>query len=244
MEQQLYREDGIKTCSASEALCGEQESLVVEENQTVMFSPSNRDVAHHFVKVRLTGFEDLQTIGFVPRGLSEDVARRAILADNEETYKLAASQLALSQPSCRCERGDRHISSGAQLRDVYTQIRRFNNPALARVLSDHYKTHIPFHDPFPALVNNWISYLDLTTKFGAPVILSVLGEVTIHRGGVLVTDRKLKAFLAWNIWIHPRGQMVHKSAFIRVWASQIASFQDVVDILSSYDRDVPWRLQS
>jgi hypothetical protein len=243
MTQQPYREDGIKTCSASEALRGEQENLVVEENQTVAFSPANRDVAHHFVRVRLTGFEDLQTIGFVPRRLSEDAARRAILADNDETYKLAASQMASSQTSCRCERSDRHANFKTQLRDVYTRIRRFNNPALARVLSDHYETHIPFHDPFPALVNNWISYLDFTVRFGEPILLSVLADVTIHRGGVLVTDRKLKSFRAWNIWIHSRGQMVHKSTYIMVWANKIASFLDLQDIVSSFNRDVPWRLQ-
>jgi hypothetical protein len=217
---------------------------VVEENQTVTFSPGNRDVAHHFVRVRLTGFEDLQTIGFVPRKLSEDAVRRAILADNDETYKLAASQLATSQTFCRCEPGGQPRAAKTELRDVYTRIRRFNNPALARVLSDHYKTHIPFHDSFPALVNNWISYLDVNVRFGEHILLSVLGDVTIHRGGVLVTDRKLKSFLAWNIWIHSRGQMVHKSSYINVWANKIASFLDFQDIVSSFDREVPWRLQS
>lgn len=245
-----YRENGIKTYSAKEALKREAEDLVVAEGQTVTLTPSSRELAHHFARVQLTAFEDLQALGFVPRRIAEQDLRRAIGSDDDEAYKMTVSLLASSAMSSPCGCNDRpattrpesrYPSFQSRLQTTYKEVRKSNNPALARLLSDHYQARIPFDDPTPTLVKNWISYFDVTARFGEPILISVLQDVTIHRRGVLTTDPKVKSFLARYISIHRTGQLVQRGSYMKIWATEISSFIGLQDIVIA-STDAPWRL--
>jgi hypothetical protein len=91
-------------------------------------------------------------------------------------------------------------------------------------------------------VKNWISYFDVTARFGAPILLSVFQDVTIHRHGVLTTDPQMKSFLARNIWIHFTGQLVQRGSYMKIWATEISRFFELQDVVTTFNSQVPWKL--
>lgn len=229
----------LPTCSVKELLNRPTESLVVPDGQTIEFAPDKREFAHYFARVRLTVFEDLQLLGLVPRGLREDAVRQAIGSDEEQAYRTAAASLGALTHDCTCAPRRDRLSD--RLAATYRQARRSNNPALARMLSEHYQTDIAFHDPLPALVRNWVRYFDTKRHFDAGIATSLFTDVTIHRNAVLATDRTLKLFLAGTIWIHRSGQLLQQGSYLRIWAHTIARFLDIRDIATTVRVDAPWR---
>ena len=177
MSEQRYQENGIKTYPAREALKRGAEDLVVAEDQTVTLTPSSRKLAHHFARVQLTAFEDLQALGFVPRRIAEQDLRRAIGSDDDEAYKMTVSLLASSGMSSPCGCNDRpatmrpesrYPSFQSRFQTAYKEVRKSNNPALARLLSDHYQARIPFDDPTPTLVKTGFRILMSLRAFASP----------------------------------------------------------------------------
>ncbi|MCE4072314.1 MULTISPECIES: hypothetical protein [Pseudomonas] len=231
--------EDIQACSIKEVLRRSTDDLVVADGQTIEFTPSNREFAQHFARVRLAAFEDLQLLGFVPRGLSEEAVRKAMASDDDHAYRLATSSITTSGHDCTCS--PRHGAITDRLVTAHRQARRSNNPALARLLSDHFQVDIAFHDPLPVLTRNWVSYFDTKRHFGADLVISLLADVTIHRNAVLATDSKLKSLLARNIWIHRTGQLVQRGSYMRIWAHSISRFQDFKDIVTTLHIDAPWR---
>lgn len=229
----------IPTCSVKEVLSRSTDNLVVPDGQTIEFTPSNRELSQHFARVRLTAFEDLQLLGFVPRGLREEDVRKAIASDDDQAYRMAAASISTLTHDCTCS--PRHDTVADRLVAAHRQARRSNNPALARLLSDHYRADIAFHDPLPVLTRNWISYFDTKRHFDAGIVISLLTDVTIHRNAVLATDRTVKTLLARNIWIHRSGQLLQRGSYMRIWAHTISRFLDFEDILTTLSVDAPWR---
>jgi hypothetical protein len=249
MIQQRYRDDAVRVYPARDALKRESDNLVVPEGQTITFTPSDRGLAHYFARVELAAFDDLQILGFVPRKLPEQEVRRAIQMDDDEAYKMSASAVASFGTPCGCEsraavtaRTGQYETFQIRFRKAYREVRRANNPALARLLSDHYGVQIPFNDPLPTIVRNWISYFDVTARFGPPILISVLQDVTIHRGGALTTDPGLKSFLARNIWIHKTGQLVQRGSYLKIWAHAISGFWDFQEIVTAAGLEPSWKL--
>lgn len=230
----------LRTCSVREVLDRQTEDLVVPDGQTVEFTPHNREFAHCFARVRLSAFEDLQLLGLVPRGLPEQALRQAIASDEEQAYRMAAASARPSRHGCGC--APSHDGGSGHLADTYREIHRSNNPALARLLSDHYESRIAFHDALPVLIRNWVRYFDTKRHFDAGIVTSVLSDVTIHRNGVLATDRTLKTLLARNIWIHRSGQLMQQGSYLRIWAHTVSRFLDIRDISAALRIEAPWRI--
>jgi hypothetical protein len=111
---------------------------------------------------------------------------------------------------------------GNPIRTTYNGIRKRHNPALARLLSDHYGTQMSWDTPVPAIVRKWVIFLRLNPE----IIITLLGDITIHRNATLAVAASSKSLMAWNIWIHTTGRLVAHGSYLKVWANSINRFTD------------------
>lgn len=217
----------IKLCTAKDALRREVKQIVVPENTELPLSPSHPELANCFVRVPLESYEDLQLLGYVPRKLHEEKVRQAITADNEEVYRLASS-MASQLPPHDCECGDQsaptYESFTGGLRAIYNRTRKTHNPALGRLLSDHFSADVPWDDPIATITLNSVSRLDQRVFLDKPVLVALTDDITINRNASLIVDASLESLLANNIQIHRRGRLVLQGSYIKIWASSVGSF--------------------
>jgi hypothetical protein len=129
----------IKRCSAKEALRHDLRKIVVPEGKTVLVSPKSPEFTGHFVEVPLTSFDDLQTLGFVPRGIAQETLRKAIVEDDNDGYRMAQAMFSQGRHECVCgepgsTRGAAYhtshhsnmLDSPNTLRGTYNSVRRRN----------------------------------------------------------------------------------------------------------------------
>lgn len=229
-----------KQCSAKEALKHDLRSIDVPEDTTVLLSPTSRDFADCFLRVHLRSYEDLQTLGFVPRGLSEENVRKAIAGDDDETYKMAQTTFCQVRHDCDCSEHRGHTANphrNKTLRSTYTAIRKSHNPNLARLLSDHYGTRMPWDSPIAGIVAKWTGYIEIVLD---PLILVLFAQdITINRNATLAVDANAKSLMARDIKIHNTGKLVHQGGYLKVWANSISR----LDNLFVGSHVVPWLVQ-
>ncbi len=219
------REEGcpeVRLLTAKDALRLELRPIEVPENAEILLSPANPEYASCFARVRLKSYEDLQTLGFVPRRLAEEKVRQAMAADDGEVYDLAGKMLRQSSGECGCSKGAAHVTvlRGSPIRSVYNNIRKRHNPALARVLADHYGTQMAWDTPVPAIVRKWV----VAVRLNPEIIIALLGDITIHKNATLAVAASSKSLMAWNIWIHTTGRLVQQSSYLKIWANSINRF--------------------
>jgi hypothetical protein len=235
--------DNVSVCSAREVVKRHGPNIEVAEGSQLSFSPSNPEFVRAFARVKLTVFADLQTLGFVPRRLSEDKIRHAIDADNDAAYKFATTQLGFATTDGDCHCGGAPPTFSLRLREAYRGVRRDHHPALARTLSDHYGTRFSWDDPVPRLVAQWVSYFDERARLERPFLVALLEDITIHRNAILAVDPSLRALYANDIWIHRRGTLSHRGAYVRIWANRIQSFFGTTEITADTTRIAAWKLE-
>jgi len=218
----------IRLLNAKDALRLELRPIEVPENAELLLSPGNPEYANSFIRVRLKSYEDLQTLGFVPRKLAEDKVRQAMAADDAEMYDLAGKMFRQSPCECGCSKRTMDVSQsrGSPIRMIYNRMRKRHNPALSRVLSDHYGTKISWDTPVPAIVRKWVEFLLLRPE---EIIIALLGDITIHRNATLAVAASSKSLLARNIWIHKTGRLVGQGSYLKVWANSINRFSDFLN---------------
>ncbi len=139
-------------------------------------------------------------LGFLPRGLAEEKVRSAIEADDKEARALLMSSAhAAHAAPCSCNGVKERAPSSRQnpLTRSYRALRRTHHPALARVLSDHYRMPIGWDDPIPRLAATWVEYLGLRAPFDRNLIVALLQDITIEknarmikRGGDSLSERR------------------------------------------------------
>lgn len=229
----------IKLCTAKEALRHEARKIEVPENVDLAMSPTHPELFNSFVRVRLNSYEDLQLLGFVPRKLPEEKVRQAISSDDDEVYKMAINLSRQAPSDCECTNPHERIPSsfGHNLRGVYNGIRKAHNPSLAKLLSDHFSTHIPWDDPIAGITRKWALYLD--SRFSAVILAVILLDITINRGASFTVDANVKSFLAHNIRIHRTGRLIQEGGYMKIWANSMTTFLDFSDVVTQDPRVAP-----
>jgi hypothetical protein len=224
------REEGceeVRLLTAKEALRLELQPIEVPENADLFLSPANPEYASCFARVHLKSYEDLQTLGLVPRTLAEEKVHQAMAADDGEVYDLAGRMLWQSSGECGCTQGAMHASMvrGSPIRGLYNNIRKRHNPTLARVLGDHYGTQMAWDTPLPAIVRKWV----VAVRREQELTLALLGDITINKNATLAVAASSKLLMAWNIWIHTTGRMVAQGSYLKVWANSINRFTNFLN---------------
>jgi len=227
----------LRPCSALEAVRREVHDVHVGDDEQVVLSATDR--AHHkyFARVKFSAFEDLQVLGFVPRGLRQEAIRSAMVEDDHEALRLARERMPkdVAPSPCHCNgHGERVASFSESLRATVRSIRRDYNPALARLLSSHYGTEFEWDSTLAASVRGWASrYVS-----GGATIIALVNDITIGRGARLQVDASSTSLLARHIWIHRTGTLAHNGGFLKVWASSIETFViDWSEIVSEVAKD-------
>ena len=133
-------DDDASVLTPEEALRREPEDLRIEDGAEVDISPDRSKHARCFARVRAKSISDLQILGLVPRGLSEEHLRSAIRSDDDSALQMARKMLSYA-PSSQCHCDDSPDGDAMpyrnQLASRYASIRRSFNPALAELLSKH-----------------------------------------------------------------------------------------------------------
>lgn len=225
----------VELCAVEEALRRTVRQVVVSEDAELLMSPSNPELANCFVQVHLKSYKDLQLLGFVPRKLSEEKVRQAIADDNDEVYKLASSMASQLLPYdyCECQNQSARtsMSSRGSLRSIYARSRKDHNPALGRLLSDHFGAYVPWDAPLASITRNWLAILDNRLyDINKALPIALVEDITINRNASLTVDPNLKSLLARNVWIHRSGRLLLKGSYIKIWANSIQSFLGIESI--------------
>jgi hypothetical protein len=248
-EQGAHRsrpERQVVPITPEEALRRDVSDLVVQEDEEVILTPSRRESAKHFARVRLRRFEDLQALGLVPRHIEEQAVRTAIAADDDEALRIARDIIVrrpMDAGACHCHSQASEEAAPARfdqdLKNLYVRVRRAHHPALAKQLSAHFGTRFAFDSPFAGTVHHWTRRLEVR----AVVELSMFQDITIGRGGKLVLSDDTTVLLARSIRIHRSGQLIHRGGFLRIWATSITSFLiELKDIVELDPEAVLWRM--
>ncbi len=218
--EEVHRE--VKMLTAKEVLQRDTRSIDVPEGSQFMLSPSDPDQASWFSRVQLRSYEDLQTLGFVPRRLAEDKVRQAIAADDAEVHGLASKLLAQPAGVCGCPKSGACTSASRPrpLRTVYNSVRKRHNPSLAKLLGEHYGASMAWDDPGAAIMRKWLD----AARWHREIIVAVLRDITIQRNATFTVAPSAKSLMARNIWIHPTGRLVGQGSYLRIWANSISRF--------------------
>ncbi len=229
---------GIELCSVKEVLTREPRDLEVPENTEMLLSPYEREHSEYFVRVELKSFEDLKTLGFVPRGLSEEKVRHAISMDDEEARNLADKLLdTQARQRCSCENHQPQTSRsyGSDLRRLYTSTRNRYHPSLAKLLAEHLSARVEWDSPLPGIIRRWILFTDIS------LVSALFRDITINRGATLSVDKSARSLMAGTIWIHRTGRLVSQGSYLKIWAHAISSFTNVSIIQTTAFDKLPWR---
>ena len=216
----------VRSLKAKEALKLELRPIEVPEGAEVVLSPTDPEYASSFARVRIQSYEDLQTLGLVPRRLAEDKVRQALAADDSEVYELAGKLLQQPAGGCGCSDAGTQGSMlrASPVRGIYNAIRKRHNPALARVVADHYGTQMTWDASVPVIVRKWT----LAVSAKAQIVLAVIGNITINKNATLTVASSSKSLLAWNIWIHSTGKLKAQGSYLKVWANSVSRFPNFV----------------
>jgi hypothetical protein len=241
--------DSVRVCSAEEALRRKGTSIEVHEDQQVTLTPDDERFARAFARVPLKSFADMQVLGFVPRNIPEESLRGALRSDDAVAYELATkSGLSSSVSECGCTASSdsshaqrRAHGAATDLRATYNQIRMFNHPTLARVLSDHYQATVAWDDPIAASVHKWIRKFDTELLRDRPILTALVEDVTIHRGATLALENDMRSLYANNIRIHRSGRLVQRGNYVKIWAASVTSFLlELSTVVNA--KTAPWHL--
>lgn len=218
----------VRLLAAKDALRSELRPIDVPENTEFLLSPSDPEYASSFARVRVRSYEDLQTLGFVPRRLAEEKVRQAIAADDREVYELASRMPRQSSGDCGCSESPTYASTsrGSPIRTAYNSIRKRHNPTLSRVLADHYGSQITWDAAVTAIARKWT----VAVKLNPEIILVLLGDITINKNATLAVAPNSKSLLAWNIWIHTTGRLVGQGSYLKIWANSVNRFPNFLNI--------------
>jgi len=216
-----------------EVVSQEPQDMEIPEGAHVSLAPASREMARLFCRVRLESFEDLQTLGFIPRGLAQDRFVRALAEDDEAALKIAQDARQWSPRDCDGER-----SYSDHVRSVYQQIRKSHHPALAGLLSEHYHAPIAWDAPVAGIARKWFVSLGPSA---ISILVVALKDIIIHRNATLTVDARSKALLANHIHIHRTGRLVYPGGYLKIWASSIDLF-DTFAIKPDQIFRPPWRV--
>jgi hypothetical protein len=228
---QQKREEGcseVRVMSASEALRIEPRHIEVPENAELLLSPANSDYASSFARVRIKSYEDLKTLGLVPRKLAEEKVHKAIAADDREVYDFASKMPSRASGDCGCSGGTEHAGAAREnpVRGSYNSIRSRHNPALSRILADHYGSDVAWDAPAAAIVRTWV----VAARLKPEIIIALFGDITIQKNGTLAVAANSKSLMAWNIWIHQTGKLVGQGSYLKIWANSINRFSGFLNL--------------
>jgi hypothetical protein len=226
----------IRAMSAAELIRQDPRDLEVPEGTEVLLSPDDPQFAHHFARVDMRSYEDLQLLGFIPRGLDLDALRSAIRHDDEAAQQVAHERLARGNP---CDDRERQETSyGSSLRELTAQIRRDYHPALSRLLNEHYRTTIELDSMRAGLTWKWAS--SLKELDAVSLVASLFQDITVHKDATLRIDKTDRMLMASNIRIHKTGKIVRSGGYLKIWAHSISAFIDFSEVVTEAVHRFPW----
>lgn len=214
---------------AREVLRRETHRLDVPDNSEQLLCPSNREHAGRFFRTQLQGYGDLQVLGLIPRRLSEEKLRQAVVDDDRTVFERVSAlhTLAGGASPCGCV-GSSHASDAASraspLRLAYNAARKRHHPAVARLLSDHLGSEVDWDAPLAATTRRWF----LSAKSRSVIVGVLLNDIVIHRNAQLSIAPAAKSLFAHDIFIHRTGRLVQQGGYLRIWANSIHRFNDIV----------------
>jgi hypothetical protein len=223
----------LAACSASEALHREVVGLEVEDDEELELSPARRGHEKYFARIRLESFEDLQVLGLVPRRLKQQQVLDAIAEDDEQAFNLGSERMRKGQAAvaapCNCH-GDAHSAPtfAEELRDSVRHVRQSYNPALARVLSNHFGVEFRWDSMLAKSVRGWVRRYHP----GIDIIAHLFEDITIGKNAKLVLTQASTSLLARAIRIHQTGKLVHSGGYLRIWANSIERFEDFPGVIT------------
>jgi hypothetical protein len=208
-----------------EVLRRDAHRLEVPEGTEHMLCPGNREQQGRFFRTQIQSYADLQTLGFVPRRVSEDKMRQAVAEDDRAVFERVASCAPPPAPcGCSGSKDGAAPSRTTPLRQAYNTARKSHHPALARLLSDHRGTAVEWDAPLAATTRRWL----VAAKSQVVIVGVLLQDIVIHRNAQLSVAAATKSLLAHDIFIHRTGRLVQQGGYMRIWANSIQRFNDIV----------------
>jgi hypothetical protein len=205
--------------------------LVVPEDQEWHVDQRDERFSGMLHRVRVCTYEDLQTLHFIPVRLRETDVREAMAHDDGEALAAARSHLQTGSMVCSCGMGAgvAHASGPVayrrSLRTTYNAIRKFYNPALARVYSEAMGTKEAWDSLAVAIVAGWVKKVPPSLTLASappppklihPLLVMFGKEIEINKNATLYTG-PVNYLNAIALKIHVGGKMKIQSSGIKIW---------------------------
>ncbi len=240
MSEQVHGLRALPVLRPDELLRRPLADLIVEDGAELHVHAKGT-YADYFARVHVNSVVDLQTLGFVPRGLREETLKQAVKEDDKTAYETARQIMSRDGwRECSCEaKSGVHSSHSASLLSLYRRVRRTANPALAALLSDHQGAEFRWDSIHVQSVKGWLDRASDALSRSA-LVLSLFNDICIGRQSRLVLDSDCVELFARGIYIHRSGTLVHRGGYLRIWAGQIARYEDWLTTVR--DIHIPWAL--
>lgn len=234
--------NALPVYTPEEVLKRRHSDLLLEDGAEVHLLAETNDSLDYFARVRANSVSDLQTLGLVPRGLSEESIRKAVTDDDKTAYQTARDIMSRGAPhecSCESKTAGATNSYNTSFARTYRNIRKSAHPALATLLSDHQQTDFRWDSIHVQSVKGWLDRVSQALS-RTPLIVALINDIRIGRQSRLVVDPKCVSVLARGIYIHRTGTLIHRGGYLRIWAGQISRYEDFSSIVR--DIRIPWVL--
>jgi hypothetical protein len=199
-----------------------REELVVPDGANVLVDPRDEQYQRYVHNVRITGYNDLQALRFVPEHLRETEVRVAIAADDRATLEVARQSFGTPSRPCGHRSGgvpsgeEQGTTTGVSLRSTYARLRPSYHPNLADLVSSAGGSPSHFSDLDVAVIHKRI--MTLLPKSGIET-MSVLGlcmNVVIGKNSTLTLGPSVKGLHGHDLKIHVGGKLIVKGAGVKL----------------------------
>ena len=208
-----------------EALEQPRDDVVITYSKEVSITPGKGEYANLLHHVEIRSFEDLQALSFIPDKLDEKRTLDALTSDDASALSAAQNYVQARGKSCRCQEAQtteeihRKASYASDLRTTYESIRRWQNPQLARMLTEAYRKEVAWDSPIAAHVRGWVHLWQLVHAI--PIWIFLPNNITVLNNATLHVPAITKLLLANQIRIHAGGRIWAHSSYTKIKCASI-----------------------
>lgn len=201
-------------------LSAKRSNLVVSPGAVIVLDPEDPRRPKGMHEVEVHAYEDLQALGLVHPTLREDIARKAITADDSSAWEVIHKSAARQEEGCGCRCNpnssgtEASVSYLREARARFSQTRATMHGQLAAAISEATGRSSKQTDLDVSSTYWWTSIL---TKYGVfKLFLWLLNDVEIMKNSQLVLAKSTKGLYGNALKIHKGGELIIKGSGVKL----------------------------
>lgn len=194
------------TTDISQLLESERPDLIVTESVERELRMTDQEASHHFERVVVRSFGDLQALGFAPAEVTEAHVRAALADDDLEALRTS------SRP-CNCTDATDEQSNASASRVAFDEIRATQHPHLARLFSEQTGIEHQWDSISVRVLAGAMSQLSLHELY---LQLLLARDIVVQANASLLIDAGISLLRARDIKLHVGARLVLTGPYAKV----------------------------